>query len=107
MNMNTLSGPILVVEDILNVRDLLEITMRFKGYPVITATNGHDALEKIIEHHPALVITDILMPRMDGYTLAHKLRTNPLTSDIPIIFISATYVTPEDKDFALQLGGLA
>lgn len=99
-------GPILVVEDIPNVQELLEVTLRFKGYPVVTASNGQEALAIIEKEHPALVITDILMPKMDGYALAQNLRTNPLTNHIPVIFVSATYITPEDKKFALSLGGV-
>jgi CheY-like chemotaxis protein len=99
-------GPILVVEDNPNVLELLEITLRFKGYPVITAQNGQEALEKIAQERPAIVITDILMPKMDGYALAHSLRKNPLTGQIPVVFISATYVTQEDKQFALSLGAV-
>jgi CheY-like chemotaxis protein len=53
---------------------------------------------------PALIITDILMPKMDGYAFVQKLRTNPATRLVPVIFLSATYVTPEDKSFALSLG---
>lgn len=104
--MNIPFGPILVVEDIPNVLELLSVTLRFKGYPVITATNGQEALAQIAKERPALVITDILMPKMDGYALAQKLRTDPHTSQIPLIFLSATYVTPEDKAFALSLGAV-
>jgi CheY-like chemotaxis protein len=99
-------GPILVVEDVPNVLELLEVTLRFKGYPVITARNGQEALEKINQERPALVITDILMPKMDGYALAHRLRSNPHTRQIPLIFLSATYVTPEDKQFAISIGAV-
>lgn len=104
--MNIPYGPILVVEDVPNILDLLVVTLRFKGYPVISATNGQEAMEKIIKEHPALVITDILMPKMDGFALAHKLRSDPKTSQIPLIFLSATYVTPEDKSFAMSLGAV-
>lgn len=99
-------GPVLVAEDIPNILELLEVTLTFKGYPVVTARNGLEALELIEREKPALVITDILMPKMDGYALAHRLRTNPLTQHIPIIFLSATYVTPQDKAFALSLGAV-
>jgi len=102
--MNIPYGPILVVEDVPNILDLLAVTLRFKGYPVITAPNGQEALERIAEQRPALVITDILMPKMDGFALMHKLRTDPKTNQIPVVFLSATYVTPEDKAFALSLG---
>ena len=99
-------GPILVVEDVPNILDLLAVTLRFKGYPVSTASNGEEAVEKINEQRPALIITDILMPKMDGFALVHRLRTDPKTQQIPVIFLSATYVTPEDKAFALSLGAI-
>jgi CheY-like chemotaxis protein len=98
--------PILVVEDVPNVLELVEITLRFKGYPVVTAHNGMEALEVIEKVQPGLVITDILMPKMDGFSLAHLLRKDPRTNQVPIIFLSATYVTPEDKIFALSLGAV-
>jgi CheY-like chemotaxis protein len=104
--MNILLGPILVVEDIPNVLELLEVTLRFKGYPVVSAHNGAEALDVIGREKPAMVITDILMPRMDGYALVQKLRTDPRTRGIPVVFLSATYITPEDKAFALSLGAV-
>ena len=104
--MNIDMNPILVVEDIPNILELLEVTLRFKGYTVITARNGQEALDKIAERPPALVVTDILMPIMNGYTLAYTLKKNPLTRSIPIIFVSATFITPEDKKFAHQVGGV-
>ena len=99
-------GPLLVVEDVPNVLELIEVTLRFKGYPVVTARNGQEALEQLEKIHPALIITDILMPKMDGFALAHALRKDPRYRQIPIIFLSATYVTPEDKKFALSLGAV-
>lgn len=104
--MNIPYGPLLVVEDVPNVLEMLEITLRFKGYPVVTARNGQEALDQIAKERPALVITDIQMPIMDGYALAQRLRTDPQTRDIPIIFLSATYVSPEDKAFAISLGAV-
>jgi CheY-like chemotaxis protein len=104
--MNIPYGPVLVVEDVPNVLELLEVTLRFKGYPVVTARNGQEALDCIVRERPALIITDILMPKMDGYALAHAVRKDPRTRQIPIIFLSATYVTPDDKKFALSLGAV-
>lgn len=98
------NGPILIVEDVPNVLELLEVTLRFKGYSVITARNGEEALEVLAKQRPILIITDILMPKMDGYAFVQKLRLNVETRAIPVVFLSATYVTPEDKDFALSLG---
>jgi len=102
--MNSLNGPILIVEDVPNVLELLEVTLRFKGYAVVTARNGEEALEVIARQRPVLIITDILMPKMDGYAFVQKLRLNIETRAIPVVFLSATYVTSEDKDFALSLG---
>lgn len=104
--MNIPYGPILVVEDNPNVRELLEVTLHFKGYPVVSVENGQAALEFIAREHPALIVTDILMPKMDGFALVHTLRKDPRTTRIPVIFISATYITPEDKAFAMSLGAV-
>ncbi len=99
-------GPILVVEDVPNIRELLEVTLSFKGYPVMTARHGREALEKIAIERPALIVSDILMPHLDGFGLTQRLRIDPKTRDIPIILISATYVSKEDKDFAIKLGAI-
>jgi CheY-like chemotaxis protein len=104
VSMNSSHGPILIVEDVPNVLELLEVTLRFKGYSVITARNGEEALEVIARQRPVLIITDILMPKMDGYAFVQQLRINAETRAIPVVFLSATYVTSEDKDFALSLG---
>ena len=104
--MNIPQGPILVVEDMPQIRGLLEVTLRFEGYPVESASNGEEALQKIQELSPALIITDILMPKMDGYAMVYNLRKNQETRNIPVVFLSATYVTKDDKDFALSLGAV-
>jgi len=84
---------------------LMETTLFFKGgYRVVTANNGEDALEVIRRELPILVITDILMPKMDGFNFVHKLRLDPDTRNIPVVFLSATYVAPEDKTFAILIG---
>ena len=92
------------MEDIADILTLLKATLEFKGYRVLTARDGQEALEIIEGEPPALIVTDILMPRMDGFNLVHRLRLNSETRDIPVIFLSATYVAPEDKAFALSLG---
>ncbi len=95
---------LLVVEDVPGIRELLELTLRFKSYEVMAADNGQAALEMIQTRRPAAVVTDILMPRMDGFSLLYHLRKDQGTRDIPVVFLSATYVSPEDKDFARTLG---
>jgi CheY-like chemotaxis protein len=102
--MSTKQGYLLVVDDIPDILNLLDATLRFKGYRVVTAQDGQEALEIIRKERPLLVIADILMPRMDGFNLVHHVRIDPVTRDIPVIFLSATYVAQEDKDFALSIG---
>jgi CheY-like chemotaxis protein len=102
--MNMESGYILIVEDVPDILRLLEETLKFKGYRAVTAYNGQEALEKIQQQHPDLIITDIMMPKLDGFGLVHRLRINPETRDIPVIFLTATYVALEDKAFALNIG---
>ena len=97
-------GYVLVVDDIPDILKLLDATLQFKGYRVATARDGQEALEAIQREHPALVIADILMPKMDGFSLLHKIRLDPETRKIPVIFLSATYVAQEDKDFARAIG---
>ena len=92
------------MEDIPDILRLLKATLEFKGYRVVTAREGIEALEAIKQERPAMIITDILMPKMDGFNLVHRLRINPETRDIPVVFLSATYVAPEDKAFAITLG---
>ena len=97
-------GYLLIVEDVPDILRLLEETLKFKGYNAVTARNGQEALDLIQRERPALVITDIMMPKLDGFGLVHRLRLNPETRDLPVIFLTATYVALEDKAFALNIG---
>lgn len=102
--METQKNTLLIVEDIPDILTLLKATLEFKGYRVLTARDGQEALDVVERERPAVIVTDILMPRMDGFNLVHRLRINPETRTLPVIFLSATYVAPEDKTFALSLG---
>src|SRR5688572_31106342 len=102
--MNTGQDYLLIVEDDRDILRLLDAALTFKGYRVIAAHNGKEALEVIQIKRPTIVITDIMMPQLDGFGLVHRLRIHPETCDIPVVFITATFVTPEDKEFALNIG---
>ncbi|MGE5377130.1 MAG: response regulator [Bacteroidota bacterium] len=102
--MNAGSDYLLIVEDDPDILKLLQTTLTFKGYRVITARNGREGLDVIQTGRPAIVIADIMMPKLDGFGLVHRMRLNPETCDIPVVFITATYVAPEDKEFALEIG---
>lgn len=95
---------LLIVEDVPDILELLNETLKFKGYRVVTAQNGEEALVAIEKEKPALIITDILMPKLDGFNLVHRLRLDVETRSIPVIFLTATYVAPEDREFALTIG---
>ena len=95
---------ILVVDDEEAIRGTVSSLLEEEGYEVTAVSSGEEALARFGDDPFPLVITDILMPRLDGYALVHRLRSNPKTADIPIIFLSATYVTPEDRAFAMRLG---
>ena len=97
-------GYLLIVEDDADILKLLDATLAFKGYRVVTARNGREGLDAVQRERPAIVIADIMMPKLDGFGLVHRLRINPETRDIPVIFITATYVAPEDQEFALNIG---
>ena len=102
--MNGGEGYLLILEDDPDILRLLERTLTIKGYNVVTASNGYDGLEIILKERPALIVTDIMMPKMDGFNLVHRLRINPETRTIPIIFITVTYIAREDREFALDIG---
>ena len=102
--MTSQDGYLLIVEDVPDILELLYETLKFKGYRVVTAGNGEEALKAIEKELPALIITDVLMPKMDGFNLVHRLRLDVATRDIPVVFLTATYVAPEDKEFALTIG---
>jgi len=97
-------GYLLVIEDDPDILKLLEKTLSIKGYRVVTATNGYDGLEIIRKERPELIITDIMMPKIDGFNLVHRLRIDPETRTIPVIFITVTYIAREDREFALNIG---
>lgn len=99
-------GKILVVEDVASARELTVLQLQGLGFDVIEARDGEEALSMIARERPAAIVSDILMPRMDGFALAQHLRTTPETASLPIIFLSATYVSAEDEHFALNLGAL-
>ena len=95
---------VLAVDDTKNDRFLLTKIILSAGYDVQSASNGVDALEKIEIEKPDLIISDILMPEMDGFRLCRELKTNEGTRDIPIIFYTATYTEYEDEKLAMLEG---
>ena len=95
---------VLVVDDDDFSRETVESILQAGGYRVETAINGLDALEKISTNTPDLIISDILMPELDGFEFCHTLKSKKEYSDVPFIFYSGNYVEPEDQKLALGYG---
>jgi PAS domain S-box-containing protein len=95
---------ILLVDDTPANLHLLVNILRKKDYKVRAFTNGNSALEAVQSRPPDLILLDILMPELDGYTVCQTLKADPQTSEIPVIFLSALS-DGLDKTKAFQLGG--
>jgi CheY-like chemotaxis protein len=80
---------ILVAEDERDIRELIGFTLRFAGFEVVLAVNGIEAIEKAPLERPDLIMLDVRMPKMTGYETCRRLKENPETTDIPVVFLSA------------------
>lgn len=95
---------ILIVDDNDTNLYVLKSLLESEGMETITAKNGKEALAKAHSHPPDLIVSDILMPVMDGYTLCRHWKSDDQLKHIPFIFYTATYTEAKDEKFALSLG---
>jgi signal transduction histidine kinase/CheY-like chemotaxis protein len=95
---------ILVVDDNPQNSYMLEVLLKTNGFEVVQASNGEEALELAHRNPPDLVISDILMPIMDGFRLCRAWKADEILAQTPFIFYTATYTDPKDEAFALSLG---
>jgi two-component system OmpR family response regulator len=93
---------LLVVDDEPNIVDLLATSLRFAGFEVATATNGSEALRVASSFKPDLLVLDVMMPGLDGFTVVRRLRQDGIGA--PVVFLTAKDAT-EDKVTGLTLGG--
>ena len=82
-------GRILVVDDEIYIVHILDFSLGMEGYEVVTALDGEEALRKVKEAKPDLIVLDIMMPKMDGYETCRALKSDASTRDIPVILLSA------------------
>lgn len=94
---------ILVIEDNEQNMYLVTFILEKHGYTVIKAYNGLDGLQMAEEQLPVLILLDIQLPSMNGYLVAHELRTKPALKDVPIIAVTS-YAMPGDREQALASG---
>ena len=80
---------ILLVDDDQDFAQLMEFDLKKRGYDVVTAHNGEDGLAKAIAENPVLIMLDIKMPKMDGYTFVRRLKKNQSTKDTPLIVLTS------------------
>ncbi len=91
------SDSILVVEDDPGVREMLCRQLRKENWKVIEAKNGREALIKLQSHEPKLILTDLMMPEMDGFELVHHLKQHQKWHSIPVIILTAKTITAKDR----------
>jgi CheY-like chemotaxis protein len=82
-------GRVLVVDDDDVIRQLITVNLELEGFEVATAVDGQDCLDKVKDVDPAVVTLDIMMPRMDGWEAASRLRENPETAGVKVVLLSA------------------
>src|SRR5262249_53040154 len=95
---------VLVVDDKAENRYLLDVMLRGAGYTVVSAENGVEALRVLNAQRVDLVVSDILMPQMDGFRLCREVKADEKFKTIPFVFYTATYTEPKDQELALSLG---
>jgi CheY-like chemotaxis protein len=80
---------VLVVDDDDVIRQLITVNLELEGFDVVTAVDGQDALEKVKDAQPRVITLDVMMPRLDGWEAAARLRSDPDTAHIKVILLSA------------------
>lgn len=95
---------VLLVEDTIELSEEIADIFRLEGYYVVTASNGIDALKRLREFNPDVIVTDLLMPGMDGFVLVEKIRM--ISSTIPVVILSAK-ASETDMTRGISLGANA
>ncbi len=95
---------ILVIDDDQSVVSYLEFLLAIYGYSMEGASSGEEGLKKIEAATPDLIFLDLMMPKMSGYEVCRRIRSNPRTSAIPVILYTASRIGPEEKAKGIELG---
>ena len=95
---------ILIVEDELMSRNMLELSLQQAGHGVVCAADGIEALATAKQHCPDLIITDVMMPMMDGFELCRQCKADSTLKQVPIILYSSDYIDQQEQTLGLELG---
>ena len=98
-----LAATVLVADDDADILRFMEINLRLEGFEVVTARDGPDALAKAVTVRPDLVVLDVLMPGIDGYTVCARIRADASLAAVPVIIVTANYASV-DVEAARQAG---
>jgi DNA-binding response OmpR family regulator len=96
-------GRVLVVDDDEIIRQLIAVNLTLEGFDVVTAVDGRDCLEKVVEANPDVITLDVMMPRLDGWVTATQLRRNPETAGMKVVLITAR-AQEDDKSRGREIG---
>ncbi|MGW2720487.1 response regulator [Streptomyces sp. NPDC001492] len=96
------SGRVLVVDDNKVIRQLIRVNLELEGFEVVTAADGAECLDVVHQVRPDVVTLDVVMPRLDGLRTASRLRSDPLTRDLPLVIVSAC--TTYEVETGLDVG---
>jgi len=94
---------VLVVDDSLTVRRVTQRVLQREGYRVATAKDGLEALERLAEERPVVLLSDIEMPRMDGFDLLRNVRADERLAGLPVVMITSR-IAAKHRDYAIELG---
>jgi chemosensory pili system protein ChpA (sensor histidine kinase/response regulator) len=94
---------VLVVDDSITVRRVTQRLLQREGYRVSLAADGLQALERLQQERPTVVLSDIEMPRMDGFDLVHNIRSDPRLAALPVIMITSR-IAEKHREHARELG---
>ncbi|MGN9838348.1 response regulator transcription factor [Nonomuraea sp. H19] len=101
--MGDVLGKVLVVDDDEVIRQLIAVNLNLEGFEVATATDGQDCLDRVLDVMPDVITLDVMMPFMDGWATAQRLRTEEATSHIKVVLITAR-AQDDDRRRGLGIG---
>jgi two-component system alkaline phosphatase synthesis response regulator PhoP len=100
--MSESKGKILVVEDSADEANLVKMILEPEGYEVACASNGEEGLKKVVSDCPDLIVLDVMMPELDGFTMCSRLRESPEHSNTPVILLTGVAKRISDSKYPLD-----